>query len=267
MADEVAPWPRTMATFVGSFLVLTALSRVAPPGGEPPASILLGTGEYLLVLRAAGHWSGRHGLGAAAFLVVAACHALATVGVGRLPVVALLLAVQALVWGLSEAISRTGRLHGGASVYAMFAWIDIVRQLHEAGGALAAGGVPVTAVLARLTLLVPPLLAFTGALALTNARWPLRVVDRVEARSGLDLVLLGLSAGLLAGYPARAIGGLIGVPVQVATAAVATFVILVAGRSYARARVPGPRDVRLIPPLILLPSLAIASLVLGYRGH
>ncbi len=266
MPDAAAPWPRTMATFVGSFLLLTALSRIAPPGGEPPVSVLLGTGEYLLVLRAAAYFTGRPGLLGAVFLVVAACHGLWMVGSGRLGVVALLVAVQAVVWGLSEAISRTGRLHGGASIYAMFAWIDIVRGLHDAGGRIASGEVPAAAVLAPLTLLVPPMLAFTGALALPNARWPLRVVDRVEARSGLDLVLLGLSAGLLAGYPARAIGGLVGLPVQVATSAVATFVILVASRSYARARVPGPRDVRLIPPLILLPSLAIVALVLGYRG-
>lgn len=271
MAEAVAPWPRTMATFVGSFLVLTALSRIAPYGGEPPASVLLATGESLLLLRAVARWTGRRGAAAAVFLGIAVVHAIVAVGVARAAShaggVALLVLVQVLVWGLAEAISRTGRLHGGASVYAMFAWIDIIRQLHDAAGRFGAGEAPATVVLAPLTLLLPMLLAFGGALALPNGRWPLRVFAGVEARSGLDLVLLVLAAGLLAAFPARALGAILDVPHAVSTAAVATVVILAASRSYLRAREPGKRDLRLIPPLFLLPTLAGISIALGYHGR
>lgn len=258
------PWPRTMATFVGSFVLLVALARALGGLGVPVGALVAG-GGILLAVRAAAHlWAGAASEPAVAALFLALA-GVSTFGAFPVAGTIALVGVLAVAWLLADAIARTGRLHGASTVFAMIAWIGIVTALRALGAAWSHGTATPLAVAGELSVVLPLMLALVGGLLLPSARWP-ALVGPLEALSPLDLVLETLTIGLVAAGPFRAAGRALGVPGGPVTALVATVVVLAVGSAYVRHRVPGPRDPRLIPPLILLPALALGALWAGTRG-
>jgi hypothetical protein len=251
-----------MATFAGSFVAIALLSRLPLPGGPPTAKALIDSGALLAV----AHLSGRR-WGAAVFFLVAAAAAIWVAASTRNPVLAFgaVFGLQAALWAGAEAIAATGRMTGGTSIYAILAWIGIIQVLRADGSGIAAGALPASAGAVDLAVVVPLVGAILGALALPNSRWPLP--GRIPARSALDLVLLALTAGLFVATPFRWLASWAGFPPSIATALVASAAVAAVLSAYARVRVPGPRERRLLPPLVFLPGLAIGALILGFvRG-
>jgi hypothetical protein len=284
VSREPWSWPPTMAAFVAcvvAALILPWAHRQAVEAllfsssghGVDGSSAFVVASAGLLLIRGGASLAGvrsKPAIAAAYVAFTAAAGAVMMAGTGY-PAVIVVLAIalgsafQGVLWLLADGLTRTGRLHGSAAIFAMFVWFWLIGVMGRAGVLLGSGELPAWHVVRALGLVAPIVLALGGVLALPNRRWPLPFLAGTELRSGLDFALVALAAGSLLGRILDAIaGGFVALSLPIATPLGATAVVGAMLVAWGRARDPGgPREVRLFVPVIALPTLASAALWLS----